>query len=261
MVSSEGDSIESILQRDGFVVLPAVLSENEVSVLVDAVNAATLSVDGVMRSSDRYAIRRVMQEVPLLNRRVWNARLTGIVRELLGPSAFVTKSIWFEKPPGGNWFVGWHQDISISVSHRAEVPGYSRWTAKHGMIGVVPPVSILERTLTVRIHLDDADSDNGAVRVLPGSHGRGIVPAHVDDNEANLLRTPGRCHDHATAPSSRQFTLAHPSAAPGPSYRIERWRTSWRLIVGRTNGTSVNISPYVAQWTPSRSTTTLNCQS
>ena len=39
MVSSEGDSFESILQRDGFVVLPAVLSENEVSVLVDAVNA------------------------------------------------------------------------------------------------------------------------------------------------------------------------------------------------------------------------------
>ena len=58
------------------------------------------------------------------------------------------------------------------------------------MIGVVPPVSILERTLTVRIHLDDADSDNGAVRVLPGSHGRGIVPAHVDDNEAVTCSVP-----------------------------------------------------------------------
>jgi hypothetical protein len=190
MVSSEGDSIESILQRDGFVVLPAVLSENEVSGLVDAVNAATLSVDGVMRSADRYAIRRVMQEVPLLNRRVWNARLTGIVRELLGPNAFVTKSIWFEKPPGGNWFVGWHQDISISVSHRAEVAGYSRWTAKHGMIGVVPPVSVLERTLTLRIHLDDADSDNGAVRVLPGSHRVGIVPALVDEDRTVTCSVP-----------------------------------------------------------------------
>ena len=184
MDSNEARSIDSILQHDGFVVLPAVLSEDEVCALLDVLNEATLCGDGVMRSADRYAIRRVMQEIPVLNRLVWNARLTGIVRELLGSCAFITKSIWFEKPLGGNWFVGWHQDISISVSHRAEVPGYSRWTAKHGTIGVVPPVSVLERTLTVRIHLDDADSENGAARVLPGSHLGGIVPARLDDHEA-----------------------------------------------------------------------------
>jgi len=179
-----------MLQRDGFVVLPSVLSEDEVCALVDAVTAATPSEHGVMRSLDRYAIRRVMQEVPVLNQLIWNARLTGIVHELLGRNAFVTKSIWFEKPPGGNWFVGWHQDISISVSHRAEVQGYSRWTAKHGMIGVVPPVPILERTLTVRIHLNDADGSNGAVRVLPGSHRGGIVIAQVDDDHAVTCAVP-----------------------------------------------------------------------
>jgi ectoine hydroxylase-related dioxygenase (phytanoyl-CoA dioxygenase family) len=157
---------------------------------VDAVNATTFSSDGVMRSAERYAIRRVMQEVPVLGQLIWNARLTAIVRELLGPDAFVTKSIWFEKPPGGNWFVGWHQDISISVSHRAEVPGYSRWTAKHGMIAVVPPVAVLERTLTVRIHLDDADASNGAVRVLSGSHLSGIVSAQVDDEQAVTCAIP-----------------------------------------------------------------------
>lgn len=190
MDSIEGGSIGGILHHDGFVVLPAVLSENEVCALVDELDKATPSGDGVMRSTDRYAIRRVMQEVPALHRLLWNARLTGIVHELIGLDAFVTKSIWFEKPPGGNWFVGWHQDISISVSHRAEVPGYSRWTAKHGMIGVVPPVSVLERTLTLRIHLDDADSDNGAVRVLPGSHLNGIVPAQVDDTRTVTCSVP-----------------------------------------------------------------------
>ena len=183
-------SIGSILKRDGFAVLTAVLCENEVCALVDAVAKASPSGDGVMRSTDRYAIRRVMQEIPALQDLVWNARLTDIVHELLGAGAFVTKSIWFEKPPGGNWFVGWHQDISISVSHRLEVPGYSRWTSKHGVIGVVPPVSVLQRTLTVRIHLDDADSDNGAVRVLPGSHLQGIVAAQVDDERAVTCAVP-----------------------------------------------------------------------
>ena len=190
MDTVERSSIEGILQRDGFVVLPAILSDNEVCALVNAVNEATPSGDGVMHSTVRYAIRRVMQEIPALHRLVWNACIAGIVHELLGSGAFVTKSIWFEKPLGGNWFVGWHQDISISVSHRAEVPGYSRWTAKHGMIGVVPPVSVLERTLTLRIHLDDADSENGAVRVLPGSHLGGIVPAPVDDHTAVTCAFP-----------------------------------------------------------------------
>lgn len=190
MTVVEGGPIERMLQRDGFVLLPSVLSENEVCALVSTVNAEPFSSAGVMRSVQRYAIRRVMQQVPGINQRIWNARLTAIVNEILGPDAFVTKSIWFEKPPGGNWFVGWHQDISISVSHRAEVPGYSRWTAKHGMIAVVPPVAVLERTLTVRIHLDDADGSNGAVRVLPGSHRNGIVSTQVDDEKAVTCAVP-----------------------------------------------------------------------
>jgi ectoine hydroxylase-related dioxygenase (phytanoyl-CoA dioxygenase family) len=190
-MSAEGlNNIGGMLQRDGFVVIPAVLSEVEVQALYDAVSTVSLSSDGVMRSMERYAIRRVMQQVPGINQRIWNARLTAIVRELLGPDAFITKSIWFEKPQGGNWFVGWHQDISISVSHRAEVPGYSRWTAKHGMTAVVPPVAVLERTLTVRIHLDDADGSNGAVRVLPGSHRSGILSAQVDDEQAVTCAVP-----------------------------------------------------------------------
>lgn len=64
-------SIGSILKRDGFAVLTAVLCENEVCAFVDAVAKSSPSGDGVMRSTDRYAIRRVMQEIPALQRLVW----------------------------------------------------------------------------------------------------------------------------------------------------------------------------------------------
>ncbi|MBK6777691.1 MAG: phytanoyl-CoA dioxygenase family protein [Flavobacteriales bacterium] len=116
--------------------------------------------------------------------------LLSIVHACIGDAAFITKSIWFEKPQGGNWFVGWHQDISISVTKRVDTPGYSRWTAKHGIVGVVPPLTVLERTLTIRIHLDDADADNGAVRVIPASHRSGIQPPAVPDTEGQLCSVP-----------------------------------------------------------------------
>jgi len=36
--------------------------------------------------------------------------------------------------------------------------------------GVQPPVEIMARVLTVRIHLDDCTAANGALQVLPATH-------------------------------------------------------------------------------------------
>ena len=59
--------------------------------------------------------------------------------------------------------------------------GYSRWTRKHGLIGVVPPADVLENILTLRIHIDRADATNGALKVRPGSHRNGILRSPVSD--------------------------------------------------------------------------------
>ena len=40
-----------------------------------------------------------------------------------------------------------------------------------------PPVAVLENVVTLRIHLDDCDATNGALRVVPGSHRHGVVAA------------------------------------------------------------------------------------
>lgn len=44
---------------------------------------------------------------------------------------------------------------------------------------MVPPLEILQSTLTLRIHLDDTDATNGALRVVEGSHLEGIVRKEV----------------------------------------------------------------------------------
>jgi ectoine hydroxylase-related dioxygenase (phytanoyl-CoA dioxygenase family) len=66
--------------------------------------------------------------------------------------------------------VPWHQDLTICVADRIEVPGYGPWTIKAGTWNVQPPISILENMLSLRIHLDDCDDSNGALRVLPRTH-------------------------------------------------------------------------------------------
>jgi ectoine hydroxylase-related dioxygenase (phytanoyl-CoA dioxygenase family) len=44
---------------------------------------------------------------------------------------------------------------------------------KEGVVHVQPPVEVLQRMLTVRIHLDDTDGENGALRVIAGTHQMG----------------------------------------------------------------------------------------
>ena len=57
------------------------------------------------------------------------------------------------------------------------------WTFKKGQFGVQPPVKFLEETITVRIHLDDTDKNNGALKVIPKSHLNGVV--RQDSNECS----------------------------------------------------------------------------
>jgi ectoine hydroxylase-related dioxygenase (phytanoyl-CoA dioxygenase family) len=46
---------------------------------------------------------------------------------------------------------------------------------------VQPPLDTLKQIVTIRIHLDDTDETNGALRVVPGSHQKGIYrPENID---------------------------------------------------------------------------------
>ena len=127
---------------------------------------------------DVFAIRQLMKVVPKLKPSIFNEQLLAILNEVLESGYFLSKAIYFDKPPKSNWFVPFHQDLSISVNQKANLKGYDNWTFKKGQHGVQPPQTILEHTLTVRIHLDDTTKDNGALRIIPKSHKKGIVRAH-----------------------------------------------------------------------------------
>jgi hypothetical protein len=79
--------------------------------------------------------------------------LSGLAARLSGGQTRLSRIQAFDKSPMTNWFVPWHQD-------RAEG-------------GLDRSVCQLERTVALRIHLDDCNEDNGPLEVLPRSHTEG----------------------------------------------------------------------------------------
>jgi len=76
----------------------------------------------------------------------------------------------FSKSDGSTWSVTPHQDLSISVHERRDVPGWSGWSRKEGAWFVQPPVAVLEQMVAVRLQLDDNAADTGPLEVVPGTH-------------------------------------------------------------------------------------------
>ena len=65
--------------------------------------------------------------------------------------------------------------MSVVLRDRREVPGFDAWTVKAGAPHAQAPVAVLERMLSLRIHLDDCGLSAGALRVVPRSHARSNV--------------------------------------------------------------------------------------
>lgn len=164
---------ESCLTERGFAVVEHVLSLKEVSALQVAIEQAITenqSNTSVRNRSGVYAIRNVTDVVPEVRALHQHEGISRLVAAVLGSQALLVRGLMFDKSPESNWGIFWHQDLSIAVRQREELPGFGPWSKKAGVQHVQPPPAVLQGMLTVRLHLDDCGEDNGALRVLPGSH-------------------------------------------------------------------------------------------
>jgi Phytanoyl-CoA dioxygenase (PhyH) len=83
--------------------------------------------------------------------------LNELASRLLETPGRLSRIQAFDKSASANWFVPWHQDRAEDGNERAVVQ--------------------LERTVALRIHLDDCDENNGPLEVIPGSHTAGRLDA------------------------------------------------------------------------------------
>lgn len=159
--------IPDSFEADGFAVLEGAVSGAACEDLIEEFERLRTETGG-------HSLRNVHIS-PLVHQVAEGGTSNLISQQILGPSARLVRAIFFDKVPGANWSVPWHQDLTIAVKERVEVSGYDPWSLKDGVVHVQPPISVLEAMVTVRIHLDDCFEDNGPVRVKSGSHLHGRI--------------------------------------------------------------------------------------
>jgi hypothetical protein len=160
------------LDRDGYALVPAAIAPATLDPLQAALDEMARAAAGGPERGP-YGVRNLLRRA-LAVRELGRSLADGPrVAPVLGAGAFAVRGLFFDKPANANWKVPWHQDLSIAVRERSDVPGFGPWSVKAGVPHVQPPVEILQRMLAVRIHLDDCGEENGPLNVLAGSHAQG----------------------------------------------------------------------------------------
>ena len=162
------------LAQDGYEVVPGVLSQAECAAAASKVQLDDPAAGGT----------RCLLSQP------WCAALAASLREhpalhgLIAADSVAVQCNYFEKSAGRNWLVPIHQDLSIPVANRVADTSLRGWSEKEGVLFVRAPVGVLEQLVAVRIHLDICGAEDGPLRVVPGSHRRGVIGDAVACREA-----------------------------------------------------------------------------
>lgn len=177
-------------EQQGFAVVAAVASAQELAPVLRALDGLALVGAGtrnILRSAWCETLATQLRTHPR-------------IAQLLPPTHRAVQCTCFEKSRATNWLVTLHQDLSIPVAERVAHPawsGWSGWSEKEGALYVQPPPSVLQDLVAVRLHIDPCGPDDGPLRVVPGTHSMGIVPAEAGPalrdthGEVTCLAAPG----------------------------------------------------------------------
>lgn len=167
--------MHSEVEKQGFALCPNVADSNQIQFLLNKLAKHKFSAVNEKGRGEAYGVRNLFYLIPEFKEKLLSGKILDIAKSFLGKKAKPVRAIYFDKHPEANWKVPWHQDLTITVKSKKQVQGFSVWTMKYGVQHVQPPVHILENMLTIRLHLDNADLRNGALKVIPESHKNGRI--------------------------------------------------------------------------------------
>lgn len=195
---------------DGYAVVPDVVSDLDLTKLDNGL----LSLPGGHAGSRRLLDAKWCSE---LGERI---RTDRRFQSLLPADARTVQCTLFEKSVAKNWLVALHQDLSIPVAGRVPSSACSGWSEKEGDVFVQPPADVLSQLTAVRLHLEDCDEQNAALRVLPGSHLLGRMSAR------EILDARARLHERTVSVSRGGALVMKPlmlhASSKSTSYRPRR---------------------------------------
>jgi hypothetical protein len=169
----------------GYSVKEPLLSDQECDSLLQDLTGTTQS---------RAGARHLMTN-PAVGALAHDRRMLEVARAVLSGVAVPFRATLFAKSETSNWLIPWHQDTALPLSFRVDRPQWRSWSQKGGIYYAHAPAWALERVVALRLHLDESTSENGPLRVIPGSHQVGVltdeaVYDHVRGHEATTCPVP-----------------------------------------------------------------------
>jgi len=155
-------------EKKGYFIVKNAINEDKIESLINALTVFEKEIN-------HYGIRDLMNKLPDIRELALSVSILSIAKKILGDGARPIRAVFFDKLPGANWNVAWHQDTSIVVKAKINIPGFSFWREKQGAMHVEPPEKYLSNIVTLRIHLDPANTETGVLRVIPETHKEGRV--------------------------------------------------------------------------------------
>ena len=171
--------------NDGYQIIRQAIEPDLITTLIKAIAQYDSKVS--------YGIRDLHQKIVAVNKFASSNLILDRLNQCTNYQKFrLIKAIFFNKDIQHNWAVPWHQDKTIVVKQKVILSGYQNWTVKQGVHHVQPPRNILEKITTIRIALDDCNSKNGTLKLVPRSHQLGILNQQ-QINRITRLRSPVIC--------------------------------------------------------------------
>jgi len=244
------NDIKQKIDHLGFFIIEDIYSNDEINSLLDLISRADSSNPAFRKSSDIFAIRRFVQEIPDTIDIIFNDKLNEIINAVFGDEFFIVKSIYFDKPETSNWFVAYHQDLTISVDKRIDIDGFGPWTTKNNQFAVQPTLNILQDNFTIRIHLDDTTEHNGALKVIPGSHQNGVYRPETIDWKVEtenvcivrkggvMIMKPLLLHSSGRTTNNNKRRVIHLEFSRSPLPQGLEWSELFRLKANVDNGSN-----------------------
>lgn len=158
------DSVSNFV-RDGWSLVPEVMTPAACAILLTAIESGAPDELGIRRRGGRRGLFSIPEMVALVRA----PEIRALIEPLMGKQARAVRATLFDKNDVANWRVPWHRDRLITVTHRVEVPGFSAWSMKDGVVHVEPPHAYVQHMVALRLHLDAVDADNGPLQVISGS--------------------------------------------------------------------------------------------
>jgi len=175
------------IEARGFIAISGVLGSVALARVIDQLRCIPRTNATKQRGGSYFGIRNLLSIAPYVCELANSPSVRSIVDPIIGKQARVVRGIFFDKTPEANWKVPWHQDLTIAVRQRRELAGFKCWTRKAGITHVQPPTLIMEKILTLRLHLDDTNEESGALKVFPGSHKYGrLSPAAIQRTKREI---------------------------------------------------------------------------